>query len=63
MENNENIDRLDGEAMDYVESTIDNSNKVSHLEKNLSKRQLKRAKKTEKWLERKNEKRCLITCY
>lgn len=62
MENIENIDRLDGEAMDYVESMVD-SNKVSHLEKNLSKRQLKRAKKTEKWLERKNEKRCLIMYY
>ncbi|XP_035743622.1 tRNA methyltransferase 10 homolog A-like isoform X3 [Vespa mandarinia] len=58
MENIENINRLDGEAMDYVENRIDN-NKVSHLEKNLSKRQLKRAKKTEKWLERKNEKRRL----
>lgn len=58
MENIENINRLDGEVMDYVDSMVDN-NKVSHLEKNLSKRQLKRAKRTEKWLERKNEKRRL----
>ncbi|KAI4496879.1 hypothetical protein M0804_000689 [Polistes exclamans] len=58
MENIENINRLDEEVMDYVENIVDN-NKVSHIETNLSKRQLKRAKKTEKWLEKKIEKRRL----
>ncbi|XP_043493396.1 tRNA methyltransferase 10 homolog A isoform X3 [Polistes fuscatus] len=58
MENIENINRLDEEVMDYVENIVDN-NKVSHIETNLSKRQLKRARKTEKWLEKKIEKRRL----
>lgn len=56
MDEVENLNSLDGMVMDHVETIVD-GDKDCHSETNLSKRQLKRAKKVKQWLERKNEKR------